>query len=194
MRILLATLCLLAASSGAPIWAQDDGAGLPRVRPEGPGIGGKKGLGRKGAAQKQQQGRFDALERMTPEEQERFLNSLPAPRRAEARRRLEALRRMTPDERAQARRSLREFRLLPTERQARIRELFSEFNQLPLRRRVAMRREVAILRKLDPAERRARIDAEEFRGRFSASEHRILSDLAELLPRAVEDVNDDIEE
>lgn len=197
MKKLFASLCLLASLSLAPVWAQDDGAGLPRVRPRGPGIGklgAKKGLGARRGDAAAARNRFETFTRLSPEEQEKMLDALPAPRRAEMRRRLEVWKRMTPAERDTAIKSVEEFRSMPVERQRRVRELFAEFSKFPPRRRALMRREVALLRNLDPEERRARINADEFRGRFSPEEHRLLSDLADALPRAAEDINDDIEE
>lgn len=197
MTKLYATLCLLAASCLGPAWAQDDGAGLPRVRPQGPGmgkLGGKKGIGARRGDAAAARNRFEAFTRMSPEDQEKTLDALPAPRRVEMRRRLEAWKRMTPEEREKAIKSVEEFRSMPVERQQRVRELFAEFSKFPLRRRALMRREVAMLRNLEPEERRARINAEEFRSRFTAEENRLLADLAEALPRAADDVKDDLEE
>lgn len=187
LLFLAAAFCLVPAT----LRAQDDGAGLPRVRPL-PGLK-KKGPGMRGPGAAASRNRFDAIERMTPEQQERFLNSLPPDRRAQARRRLEAWKSMSSDERERVRQEYSQFRVLPAERQQRIRELFAEFTKLPPRRRVMMRREVAMLRQLDPDERAARINAEEFRNRFSADEHHLLTELSELLPRAKDAPADEIE-
>lgn len=131
--------------------------------------------------------RMDAFERMSPEEQERFLNSLPPPRRAEARRMLGKWRDMSPEERAIARRSFGEFRDLAPERQRRIRQLFAQFNQFPVDRRPVLRAELRRLRLLDRADSRARIGSEEFRQRFSPGEQQLLSDLSDALPRTLEE-------
>jgi hypothetical protein len=153
--------------------------GIAWAQPQHKGMGGKKGARR---AQ-----RIDALERMTPEQQERFLNTLPPRRRAEAQRLLGNWRDMSPQERARARRSLGEFRGLPPDRQRRIRMLFVQFNELPAERRPIVRAELAELRRLDPAEIRTRVESEEFRIKYSPVERRLLSDLSAALPRQDEE-------
>jgi hypothetical protein len=120
---------------------------------------------------------------MTPDQQERFLNTLPPPRRAEARRRLDRWRQLTPEERDRARQSLGEFRGLPPERQRRVRMLFGQFNGLPAERQPVLRAELAELRRMDPEESKARLNSEDFRSRFSPPEQRLLSDLNDALPR-----------
>jgi len=162
-------LLMLCVCSLGQVWAQ----------PQHKGIGGKKGPRRAL--------RIDALERMTPEQQERFLNSLPPPRRAEAQRLLGKWREMSPEERARARQSLGEFRGLPPDRQRRIRMLFVQFNELPADRRPIVRSELAELRRLDPAEIRARVESEDFRNKYSPAERRLLSDLSTALPRQDEE-------
>ena len=149
----------------------------------------RKGLGaiRKKGPPPLRPNRMDAFERMSPEEQERFLNSLPPPRRAEARRMLGKWRDMSPEERAAARRSFGEFRGLAPERQRRIRQLFAQFNQFPVERRPVLRAELRRLRLLDQADSRARIGSEAFRRRFSAEEQQLLSDLSAELPRSGEE-------
>ncbi len=155
----------------------------PGLRARKGGIGAKKGpLRLPGGAN-----RLEALERMTPEQQERFLESLPPPRRAQAKRMLGRWRDMSPEERARARQTLGEFQDLAPDRQRRIRMLFGQFNQFPSDRQTAMRAELRQLRRLDSTESRARIDSEEFRTKFSAGEQRLLTDLSEALPRQGED-------
>ena len=163
-------VCALAG----PVFAQPQEEPL-RARK---GFGAKKGLRRLPPGS-----RMEALERMTPEQRERFLNSLPAQRRAEAERRLNAWRQMTPVERARARQTLGEFRDLSPDRQRRIRMLYGEFNGIPPERQPLLRAELTELRHLDPAGSRARMNTEEFRGKYSPAERRLLGDLSEALPR-----------
>lgn len=139
----------------------------------GKGITAKKGL---------PGSRLDALERMTPEQQERFLNSLPAPRRAQAREMLSKWRDMSPEEKQRARQSLGEFRGLSPERQRRIRMLYGEFNGLPADRQPVLRVELKELRAMELPARRARFTSKEFRERYSPDERRLLRELSIALP------------
>ncbi|MCC6540184.1 MAG: DUF3106 domain-containing protein [Bryobacterales bacterium] len=131
--------------------------------------------------------RMEALERMTPEQQERFLNSLPPARRAQAQRQLGNWRELSPEERRRAIGSLQEFRELPPERQRRIRGLFAQFNRAPEERRPALRAELRHLRTMSAEDSRARVGSEEFKNKFSPAEQKLLSDLSDALPRAAED-------
>lgn len=154
----------------------------------------RKGFGKKGPRRMPPGTRLDALERMTPDQQERFLNNLPPPRRAEARRMLDKWRQMTPEERLRARQTLGEFRGLPPERQRRVRMLFGQFNSLPADRQPVLRNELAELRRMDPEESKARMNSEEFRSKFSAQEQRLLSDLTDALPHPLRDEQDEREQ
>lgn len=168
---LLLCVCLLC---GGILQAQPkDGNGLrPRK-----GMAGKKGMRRLPPGS-----RLDALERMSPAQQDRFVDSLPPARRDEARRWLNNWRNMTPEERTRARRTLGEFRGLAPERQRRIRTLFGHFNSLPSDRQPILRSELTELRRLDPEERRTRMNSDDFRNRYSPEERRLLTDLTEALP------------
>jgi hypothetical protein len=50
-----------------------------------------------------------------------------------------------------------------------------------------VRSELAELRRLDPAEIRARVESEDFRNKYSPAERRLLSDLSTALPRQDEE-------
>lgn len=151
----------------------------------------KQGIGKKGPLM---QRRLEALERMTPEQQERFLNSLPPARRAEAQRQLGKWRELSPEERRRAIGSLQEFRDLPPDRQRRIRTLFAQFNRAPEERRPLLRGELQQLRQMSAEESRARINSDEFRNKYTPAEQQLLSDLSAALPRPVDDEDQDDEE
>lgn len=163
------------------LWAQPMAA-RPVVRPR---IGPKMGVGRApggGAAN-------PALERwraMTPGERQRALEKLPPERREEMRRRWEQFeaneRRLNPDQRDRLHQAFSQFRNLPPERQQMARKAFRQLMNQPEDRRVAMRNELESLRAIPAEERRARIDSEEFKGRFAKHERGILSDLSDALP------------
>ncbi len=144
----------------------------------------KGGIPKKGAGRVALPGsRLDALERMTPEQQERFLSSLPSARRLLVREMLSKWRNMSPEERALARQSLGEFSGLPPERQRRIRILYGEFNSLPAERQLLLREELKGLRGRDPLARIARMRSREFIGKYSLEERRLLRELSKTVPR-----------
>ncbi len=176
---------LLPVMLGACLAAQAQDAAVVRPR-----RALKQGLAKKGPLV---QRRMEALERMTPEQQERFLNSLPPARRAEAQRQLGKWKELSPEDRRRAIGSLQEFRELPPERQRRIRVLFAQFNRAPEERRPLMRGELQQLRQMNADDSRARINSDEFRNKFTPAEQQLLSDLSAALPRAA-DVEEDEQE
>jgi hypothetical protein len=60
--------------------------------------------------------------------------------------------------------------------------MYREINQMPQERKVAMRREMAELRRMTPEERDTRIESEEFKGVFSEDERKMIRELATLMP------------
>jgi hypothetical protein len=102
------------------------------------------------------------LSQMTPEELEKELSALPPPRRAQIEERIR-----TPIRQEQVRLSMKQLNELPQEQK-------KQFNQ-ELRRMTPMRDE----------ERRAFLDSEEFRSRYSVGEQQMIANLAELLPSSL---------
>lgn len=145
----------------------------------GKGIAAKKAPGRAGPPAGS---RLDMLERMTPEQQERFLNSLPEQRRAQAREMLGKWRDMSPEEKSRARQSLGEFSGLAPDRQRRIRILYGEFNGMPADRQPVLRDELKELRAMERPARVTRFTSKEFRRKYSVDERRVLRELSNLLP------------
>ncbi len=186
-------MLVLALGCASLAWAD------PQTDSEGPaGAGGARMRARKGFGAKKGPGNFrnrlEALERMTPDEQERFLNSLPAQRRAEAQRILAKWREMSPQERARARQTLGAFQQLAPERQRRIRALYLQFNALPAERQPMLRAELRRLRLMDRTNSQIRLHSKAFRDRYTPAEQQLLADLSEALPRPGYDDENDQEE
>jgi hypothetical protein len=73
---------------------------------------------------------------------------------------------------------------MPPERQERARQLFRRFNQLPDERRAMVRSEFESLRALPEDERRARMNSDEFRGKYKPSEQEFLQELTSVMAPA----------
>lgn len=123
------------------------------------------------------------LAQMTPEERERALDNLPGPQRVRLMAQLERFRNMTVEDQARLRAQTAALNRLSPERQEAIRQSLRDFNALEPGRRRVITREMRALALLPPGERRAVIGSEEFTGRFSASERRVIADLAEIMPQ-----------
>jgi len=148
------------------------GLGQPR---RGPGPApGRAAAPRAGRA-------LDRLNRMPPEQRRRLLENLPPERRKRVEEQLEQYNRLPPQEREQLREQLERFRHLPPERQEAARRLFRRFNGFPEDRRTLLREEFGYLRELDPADRRGRINSDEFRSKYTLAEQQLLQDYSNLL-------------
>lgn len=125
---------------------------------------------------------IDRLSKMKPEERKRFLETLPPDRRETMERRLERYGRLTPEEREQLERSYESFEAMTPERREEMRRLFSRFNGVPEERRSVLRREVSSMRSMTADERKARLESDEVRDKYTSEERQLLSDLAKVLP------------
>ena len=99
---------------------------------------------------------LERFARMSPEERQEQLAKLPPERRRQIERRLERFRNLPPGQREELEQRLEAFRSLPQARQ------------------LAVRGELLNLRRMSPAERRARLDSPEVRQYFSPEEQRLL--------------------
>jgi uncharacterized protein DUF3106 len=99
---------------------------------------------------------LERFARMSPEERREQLAKLPPDRRQQLERRLERYQNLSPEQRDQLDRR------------------FEAFRSLPPRRQLAVRGELLNLRRMSPAERRARLDSPEVRQYFSPGEQRLL--------------------
>ncbi len=188
-------MLVLALGCASLAWADPQNDSSEGPAGAGARMRARKGLGAKKGPGVMFRNRMEALERMTPEEQERFLNSLPAQRRAEAQRILAKWREMSPQERARARQTLGAFQQLAPERQRRIRALYLQFNALPVERQPMLRAELRRLRLMDRTNSQIRLHSKAFRDRYTPAEQQLLADLSEALPRpGYDDENDQQEQ
>ena len=121
---------------------------------------------------------IERLNRMTPEQRQRFLDRLPPQRRERVERRLENFNSLSADAKAKLREQYQEFQKLPTERQNAIRRSFRQLNALSEDRKPVVRRELMRLRRMTPEGRTEAMETERFRSRFNESERQLLFDLS----------------
>lgn len=125
---------------------------------------------------------LDRLERMSPEQRQRFLDRLAPERRQRLQSLLRRYESMTPEERDRVRHQYGWFHQLPPERQEAARQLFRRFNELPEDRRRAVRHGVWELRRLDDSIRQRRLNSAAFRTRYSPDEQQMVRDFLEVMP------------
>jgi uncharacterized protein DUF3106 len=98
---------------------------------------------------------------------ERFAKMSPEERR-------EQLAKLPPERRQQLERRLERYQNLPPEQREQLQRRYEAFQSLPPPRQLAVRGELLNLRRMSPAERRARLDSPEVRQYFSPEEQRLL--------------------
>lgn len=124
---------------------------------------------------------LDRWNKMPPEERDRELAKLPQERARRIRQLLRRYNQMTPQEQKDLRKRYRTFSELSPEEKETVRQRLREFHALPQERRPVVHGEIDELRKLPEAQRQARMNSEEFRGRYSPQEQQIIKDLTEHL-------------
>jgi len=134
------------------------------------------------AAQQPAANPIDRWNRMTPEQRERELAKLPPARARLIRQRIWRYNHMRPEERQALRERYQTFAQLPPEKQQLVRQRLREYRELPAARQSLVHREVAQLRALPDAQRQARMNGDEFVGRFSPQERQIIRDLTTYFP------------
>ena len=125
---------------------------------------------------------IDRWNQMSPEERERALAKLPPQRARMIRERIRRYNQLPEREKQALRERYQMFSQLPPDKQAIVRQRMLEARQLPRSRWPVIRREVDQLRAMPEAQRRARLNSEEFRSRFSPQEQQIVRDITEILP------------
>jgi hypothetical protein len=138
---------------------------------------GMRGKGRPGAAQ------FERFQKMTPQQREKWLNNLPPDRKEQIERRWESYQKLPDEDKDRLGKQLENFRQLPPERQAAVRRLSQRFNDMPDDRKSMLKDEMQALRELEDDERRARINSDEFRNKYTSHEQQLLEDLSKVLAR-----------
>ena len=120
---------------------------------------------------------IDRWNRMSPEEQQKFLAKFPPDKRKQVEAQLNRFKNLPPEERSRP----QTFSQLPPEKQNQARRAWAQFGKLPKDRQPLLRDEFENLRTMPEAERNARINSDEFRNKYNANEQGILRDFSGVL-------------
>ena len=123
------------------------------------------------------------LSRMTPEEREKWLSSLPPARRRRIEQNLREFQEMPPaqQDRVLSRQALLDS--LPPQRQNQVRRSVQQFLNIPEDRKEVLNQEMQRMAPMSDEERRAHMNSEEFRNRYSANEQQMMGNLMEIQPQ-----------
>lgn len=128
-----------------------------------------------------QVGQLEKFSKMTPDERKRVIEKLPPERQKQVERNVESYNKLSDAEKRNLLGRLEHFHNLPAADQQRARRLIREVNLMPEDRRKQVRQEMARLRRLPEPERNARLASEDFKGRYSPDEQRLIGNLTPLL-------------
>ncbi len=174
----------------SPVQAQKKAGGgnAPAARIENPRRQAPPPPAPKAAAQPAPENRpgqqqVDRLLRMTPAEREKALAALPPTRRQNIERRLGEIEDMPPAQQNRVRNRLELLNSLPPQRQNQVRRSANQFKLLPEERRGLLTQEMQRMSAMPDEERRARMNSEEFRNRYSANEQQMMGNLMEIVPQ-----------
>lgn len=151
-------------------------ASLPGQRTMGHAPPKAAAPGAPGGAKKQRT-IIDRWNRMSPEEQQKFLAKFPPEKRQQIEQRLNRYKSLPPEERMRP----QTFGQLPPEKQNQARRAWAQYGKLPKDRQPLLRDEFENLRTMPEAERNARINSDEFRSKYNANEQSILRDFSSVL-------------
>jgi hypothetical protein len=140
--------------------------------------------GAKKAAPRNNQPGVQALQRlgrMTPEERQKALASLPPARRREILEKFREFQNLPPTARERLTPELERLQSLPPQRQNQVRRSLQQFRALPDDRKATVRQELGRLGAMPDEDRRARMNSEEFRNRYSPAEQQMIGNLSEVV-------------
>ncbi len=124
----------------------------------------------------------ERLVSMNPDQRKKVLQKLPPERRKQLESRLHDYDRLTPAQKANLQLQYQSFKGLSAEQQAHLRRLYQRFNNFPSERQDALRVEVQKMKAISAADRRARMNSDEFRNRYNQREQALLAELAKAVP------------
>lgn len=124
---------------------------------------------------------LDRWNKMSPDQREKALAKLTPERRQQMRERLDRFNALPKEEQDRMRRRYDRFSHLGPEKQAVVKRQIQAFINLPEQRRPGLSREFEKLRRMPADERKARINSEEFRNRYSPREQQLLADLSDAM-------------
>jgi hypothetical protein len=122
------------------------------------------------------------LLRMSPAQRDRILEKYPPDRQAQLRQRLQNFDNQPAAERERKLQILDNFSHLPPDKQTLVRTQIQAYNKLPNDRRVMVGQAYVRLSRMPEAERRAWLDSNPFKNRFTPAEQQIISDLTQYRP------------
>jgi hypothetical protein len=125
---------------------------------------------------------FDRLMRMTPEDRERALSQLPKKRREQLQQRIQNFQELPSAVQTRRLDRLERLNSLPPQRQNEVRQSIKDLQELPDGQKKKINQEMNRMSRMTDNDRAARMNSDDFHGRYSLDEQRMIGNLAEILP------------
>jgi len=126
---------------------------------------------------------LERLTKLTPDQRNRALASLPPARREKIEQQLADYQRMKPEERAKVLDRYNRMQALPPQKQRQVRASIQQFAALPQPRKALVGKQLKMMKGLSESDRRTLMNSEEFRNKFTASEQQMIEDIALVTPQ-----------
>jgi len=123
------------------------------------------------------------LLKLSPDQRTKALSSLPPARRTQIEKRLNDIQKMPAPEQANALEHLRRMQSLPSQKQQQVRASLRKLAELPQPRQGMVRRQIKQMRALSDVDRRALMNTEEFRSKFTPAEQQMVEDISLVTPQ-----------
>lgn len=121
---------------------------------------------------------LERLLKLTPEQRNKALSSLPPPRRAQILAKLDNYQKIPPQQRAMELVLLQRLQKLPPQKRGEVRASLKKFQAVPQPRHRQIQAQINQMKNLSDADRRALMNSEEFRSKYTPAEQQIIGDVA----------------
>ena len=121
---------------------------------------------------------LERLLKLSPEQRKKALDALPPARRAQIEQKLNDYKKLTPEQRAKALDRYKKMQRLAPAKQQQVRASLQKFAELPPARKALVDRQMNLMKNLPDSDRRALMNSEEFRNKFTPSEQQMIEDIS----------------
>ncbi len=121
---------------------------------------------------------------MNPAQRQKWLETLPPQRRQNIERRLSDYQKTPSAERNLATRRAAMLQSLPQQRQNQVKRSVRQFEEIPEERRLQLSQELRKMAPMSDEDRRAYMNTEEFRNKYSPTEQQIMGNISEITPQS----------
>jgi hypothetical protein len=178
----IAAVCLVSAADAQKV-TKPPAAHAPAAhaqRPETPPPKPRQDTPEGGPASPQN---LEKLLKLSPEQRDKALSSLPPGRRNQILAKLENYQKVPPQQRARELDRLQRLQTLPPQKRSQVRASLQKLQTIPQPRHQQIQRQINQLRDLPDSDRRALMNSEEFRSKFTPSEQQMIEDIMVITPR-----------